>query len=112
MKISLDLGEIDKKFLTKEQREEYVNRLQKISKLARKYLNQKRISKTTYNRIHRLWLFIPREDELKQLVSTEEFCRIFKVKPLNLTYTQNALDKLFIEIKKENSQSISEVKND
>lgn len=94
MKVELDLKHFDTIELTKLERNNLVWRLSALSELARKYLREKKISKVTYNRIHRLWLFLPREENQRAFMSFDEYAKLFNIKPLNMIYTQNALNKL------------------
>lgn len=84
MKVYLDLKEFDNVELTREQRNNIVTRLNYLSKKAREMVEQKKLSKTMYNRIHRLWLFLPREEGQKLILSTQDFHNKFNIKPFDL----------------------------
>jgi abortive infection bacteriophage resistance protein len=94
MKILLDLEKLDKQELTEEHRKQLVNQLLLISHKARKYLKRGKLSKIMYNRIHSLWLFLPRDKAQKEFMPFEEYTRLFHIKSLDLKKLKIALIKL------------------
>jgi len=95
MKVELDLKQFDKKELSKEEWNRYIWKLNLLDRLAKKYLDEKKISRTIYNRIMRLWLFLPREKESNKLMSSEKFNNLFQIDNLDLVKTQTALNKIY-----------------
>ena len=95
LKIELDLNQFDKKELSKEEWNRYIWKLNLLDRLAKKYLDENKISKTMYNRITRLWLFLPREKESNKLMSSEQFNNLFQIDNLDLIKTQTALNKIY-----------------
>lgn len=95
LKIELDLKQFDEKELSKEEWNRYIWKLNLLDRLAKKYLTEKKISKTMYNRFQRLWLFLPREKDSNKLMSSERFNNLFQIDNLDLIKTQTALNKIY-----------------
>ena len=99
MKILLDLKIFDKVKLSKEERDRFVWKLLFISDTARKLNKNGKLSKTMLNRINRLWLFLPREENQREVGTIEEFHNLFHIKSLDIKELKIALNKFEKELK-------------
>jgi hypothetical protein len=97
--IFLDLKEFDKKILSKEERNRFVWKLNFLTDKARQLKKQGKLSQTMVNRIRRLWLFLPRDEKQKEIMTTEQFHSFFKIRPLDIKKTIIALEELQQRIK-------------
>lgn len=107
-KIFLLTKEIDKIELSKEASNRFSDKISFLVSKARELKREGKLSQTMVNRISKLWLLLPREKELRELIDTEQYYNLLKIQPIDLEKLGKALSKELELIKSEGSLNSSQ----